>query len=220
MLIVCPFDLEAKILFQDYKLQKYQDVPFKAFQVNLHGKTHVVVISGQGKVNCALATMYMLAELKPDKAFLIGSGGVLKKEGLQQDLFLGKTSIEYDFLASTPQRKFDSPRLCSNEFLWRELDEKLSAGGLKVECVSILSGDRDVWDVKERNALANGFDSPIVAWEGAGFLKACRAMGANGIEIRVPVDSEPIKDLKYFKKHLDLQFQKISNPLVTAISEL
>jgi nucleoside phosphorylase len=169
----------------------------------------LLAVTGQGKVEAALACQILQEAFSPSAYLLIGSAGALEPSLSVGDVVIGERSIEWDFQSSEdsdPHRRphFRPQRPCP--FL-PSLDLPHLREG------TILSADRNVFAVEEKARLYQDYGASAVAWEGAGFYRFLRRNGAEGWEIRVITETarEGAPNLPELTRRMDPAFPALRN---------
>ena len=128
-----------------------------------------LAVCGQGKVEAALACQILADALLPGMVLLLGSATALDPSLEIGALVKADPCIEWDFGAEPPPR-FQAAAL------------PVFAG---IRAGPVLSGDRNVFDAAQKNALFIRHGALALAWEGAGFHRFLRRSGLPGGEFRL-----------------------------------
>lgn len=145
-------DLEAKPFLKGLSLHKAEKNPFPIFINN----DFLLIISGIGKSNAAIATSYSILKYKTDYMFNIGAAGSTKMDIGIGEIFHIDRVIEYD----RPRLKDKSQRLIKPDIL----------KGFKT--TSLSTQDRPIIDLSEREKVSKFAN--LVDMEGASVIQACR----------------------------------------------
>jgi nucleoside phosphorylase len=147
-----------------------------------------LIVSGQGKVETALACQIVADALAPASYLLLGSACALDPDLRAGDFVLADPCIEWDFQHGPPPPDAADPDPPGHHPVFR------LAGGLPgldgtlgplVRSGALLSADRNVFDPSEKERLRRSFGALAAAWEGAGFHRFLRRNDLPGWEIRI-----------------------------------
>jgi len=146
--------LEAKPFVQGMALQQSATKPFIIFR-----NDHILlIISGIGKTNAAVATTYILERFKPTCICNLGAAGATDfSHGLGEILHITKI-FEYD----RPEFKSKKPRIHQPHIL----------NGFKT--ATLATGDKVVLDPEQRQKISTY--AGLVDMEGAAVTQACRLL--------------------------------------------
>lgn len=147
-----------------------------------------LIVSGQGKVEAALACQVAAQALRPSTFLLIGSACGIDPSLQAGDLVLADPCIEYDFRhGPAPDGVAEAPGPGHHPvFRPAEGLPDLEAAGMpRIRRGPLLSADCNVFDPVEKQRLRKDFGALAAAWEGAGFHRFLRRSGARGWEIRL-----------------------------------
>lgn len=157
---------------------------------------------GQGKVEAALGCQILSDAVEPRMVMLLGSATALDPALRVGDIVLADPGIEWDFDADNPpvfrpRRPFPEPR--------------------RVITGPILSGDKDVFDPKQKAELFGRYAAKALAWEGAGFHRFLRRSGKTGWEVRVITEEagEGRLNLSQLRERMQMDFPSL-RPVVRA----
>lgn len=145
--------LEAKPFVLGMSLKETRRTPFRLFQ----NENTLLIISGIGKANAAMATVYCCLEFKPVCICNLGAAGVTHSGYDLGEIFHIRKVIEHD-----------RPDLNSKKAYI--IHEPSLLKGFKT--ANLATGDRAVLDPKERNAISSKAD--LLDMEGASVVQACR----------------------------------------------
>lgn len=201
ILILCPLKKELTFLikfFESHKL-KVESLDLegkKAFQ--LIGANVFFAVSGIGKAQTAVQATWFIQSLKIKRAILCGSAGALHSGVKPGDVIFSTKTIEHDFKSTFARGEcpvFNSPTTWSEEIVAMNMDE------LKQGLVA--SGDEDIVDKLRASELHQKTNADVVAWEGAGFHRACRFLNVEGLELRTVTDNADHNTIQDFEKNLE-----------------
>lgn len=145
--------LEAKPFVQGMSLKQTRKNPFRLFQKD----GILLVISGIGKANAAMAAAYSCLELKPACVCNLGAAGATRSEYNLGEIFHIQKIVEPD----RPDLKTGKPCVHKPDLL----------KGFKTTILA--TSDRAVLDPNERKAISRNAD--LIDMEGASVVQACRA---------------------------------------------
>lgn len=151
--IVMATMLEAKPFVLGMSLKQTRKTPFRLFQ----NENTLLIISGIGKANAAMATVYCCLEFKPVCICNLGAAGVTHSGYDLGEIFHIRKVIEHD-----------RPDLNSKKAYI--IHEPSLLKGFKT--ANLATGDRAVLDPKERKAISSKAD--LLDMEGASVVQACR----------------------------------------------
>jgi nucleoside phosphorylase len=146
------------------------------------------VVSGQGKVEAALACQSVLPALRPSAWVLLGSACALHSLVKAGHLVLSDPCIEYDFQHGPPPPGARNAADPDHHPVFRPAHPfpGLSRpGNSHLHSGPVLSADRNVFDPDHKQELQDAHDALAAAWEGAGFHRFLRRNGAKGWELRL-----------------------------------
>ncbi|MBX2993701.1 MAG: 5'-methylthioadenosine/S-adenosylhomocysteine nucleosidase [Bdellovibrionaceae bacterium] len=197
-LVLSPLKSELKVILErieqkNFTLQKLGDV-YVCPEARL-----MLAASGHGKVQTALNTQKILL-LHPQikDAFLIGAAGALKAGVKPRDVVVATKSIEHDYrllFISKPLPEILSPH---------DYAASLSPiGDFGLHIGPIASGDEDIVNTERAAELQAKTQALAVAWEGAGFARACQNCQVAWTEIRAVTDEADHKAVDSFKANLE-----------------
>jgi len=155
--IVMATMLEAKPFVLKMSLCQTRQIPFRLFQNN----GILLVISGIGKANAAMATAYSCLKFKPTFICNLGAAGATHSGYDLGDIFHIQKIIEPD----RPDLKTGKPCVHKPDLL----------AGFKTTILA--TNDRAVLDPKERKAISK--HAGLIDMEGASVLQACRVFKKN-----------------------------------------
>lgn len=147
-----------------------------------------LAVSGQGKVETALACQIVADALAPASFLLLGSACALRPDLRAGDFVLADPCIEWDFLHGPPPPDAENPSPPGRHPMFRLADGLPRIDGNAepgLHAGPLLSADRNVFDPSEKERLWKTFDALAAAWEGAGFHRFLRRNDLPGWEIRI-----------------------------------
>lgn len=161
--------------------------------------------TGLGKVESALWTHSFLNQLSQiDHVYSCGTCGSLSDSIQVLDLVVATEIVEHDFrqlFLSKPQPKFK----CTPMRL-PEMDSSV----FNLHVGVLASGDEDIVSPERKAELHEKFGAIAVAWESAGFSRACRHFKISHNEIRCVTDLSDSTDFEKFQLQLPKAMHKIA----------
>lgn len=195
ILIVCPLAAELEI-FRDHALDR--------------ARFHLA-LGGHGKVQFALETFRLAAELKPELIVCAGSAGGLAPQVKPLDVVVGEATIEHDFNLKFIKR--DKPMFPGHSPTIERL-RSLKIDGLHFG--TIASGDEDVVSDTRAREIYAATSALAVAWEGAGGARAAAQLKIPYLEVRGITDMAGNNSVSAFKENLRPAMAKLAGILESA----
>jgi adenosylhomocysteine nucleosidase len=206
ILVICPLKAELN-----------------ALRSTLVSNDVVLLVGGRGKTQMAIQTMIHLSQ-HPDAELVVcaGTSGALDSQVAIGDVVIGTSSIEHDwkqidFTAGTSGLSFRSPpAIETRDSVIQKLKDHLDFGSsefAKIHFGSIASGDEDVVTKDRADEIHKNTNALVVAWEGAGFAKACANQKIPWVEIRVVTDLADHNTPQDFHTNLDMGMKSIGRIL-------
>jgi len=149
--------LEAKPFVLGMSLRQTRKIPFRLFQ----NDGILLIISGIGKANAAMATAYSCLKFKPACICNLGAAGATHSGYDLGEIFHIQKIVEPD----RPDLKTGKPCVHKPDLL----------AGFKTTILA--TSDRAVLDPKERKAISINAD--LIDMEGASVVQACRTFKKN-----------------------------------------
>ena len=149
--------LEAKPFVLGMSLRQTQKIPFRLFQ----NDEILLIISGIGKANAAVATAYVCLKFKPACICNLGAAGAT-----HSGYHLGET-FHIQKIVETDRPDLDTGKPCVHQ-------PDLLAG---FNTAILATSDRAVLDPKERKLISINAD--LIDMEGASVVQACRTFKKN-----------------------------------------
>lgn len=177
-------------------IKAFQFGKFNAYEGALNGKRMVLVLSGIGKVNAAIATSWVIHQFQPDCVINTGSAGGLGKGLKVGDVVIGERIAHHDVDVTAfgyvwgqiPQQPavFES-----DEHLMAVAKEAAQAfEHAQVNRGLIVSGDQFVHSSKRVAEIRGHFnDVQAVEMEAAAIAQACHQLDTPFVVIRAVSDS-------------------------------
>ncbi len=149
--IIMAAGAEAQPFIKGFKMEKISDRPFQVFR----SESLVLIISGIGKVNAALAAEYLILKYGTDELWNFGTAGGLSGNLSAGDILQVRAAVERDRFTLYEKA---------------EIPVQDPVPGFR-ECV-LSTGDFPVLDPDDRKKLSAEAD--IADMEGAAVIRACR----------------------------------------------
>lgn len=166
-----------------HRIAMWGDTPLYSGKMK-SGDTVIVFTTGVGKVRASAATQYAIDKFDPTHILFVGAAGALSTSLSPGQVVIADKVIEYDFddraLARNPEkppRAWDTDEVLGCELASaaaRVLDAESYRHG------TILTGDKVICDVDERDRLRQAFGGDCIEMEGA-------AVAATGSHCGIPV---------------------------------
>jgi adenosylhomocysteine nucleosidase len=172
------------------------------FEMTTHANGVACAIGGHGKVRFALATQFLVRELKPSLVICAGACGALDPSLETGDIVLAEKTIEHDFNLKFVQRP--PPEFAGDEATLLRLR------GPDLKFGIIASGDEDIVDKSRARELREKTGALAVAWEGAGLARAAEFCGVPHVEIRAVTDAADEHATKHFKDNVEAGMARIA----------
>jgi adenosylhomocysteine nucleosidase len=151
-LIIMATFLEAKPFLELMSFNKLNQTPFPAFQQ----EDTILVISGIGKVNAAMAATYCCINFRPDYVFNFGAAGATGASACLGEIYQIGTAIEYDgFDLKTSIRPIYTPEILPG-----------------FQTVTIATQDIPVLKKKHRATVS--VLAPVVDMEASAIIQVCQ----------------------------------------------
>ena len=177
-ILIFPTESDFESFFEGLKGWKLLSTPGAALWIHEEETKFICVVSGQGKVDCALSC-YAAMNLRPNEPFfLLGAATALDSVLRIGDVFAVRCCTEADYHSKAGAGK--NPCYTPDSNLARRINEFLP----DLTWVHLLSGDEDVFEPTRKEQLAQRYAGQAWTWEGAGFGRFLRRFKAKGIEIR------------------------------------
>ncbi len=147
--------LEAKPFVSGLSLDQVHKKPFLVFT----NKKYILLISGIGKANAAMASAYCCTKFKPDIIFNTGAAGALTMSKSKGEIYQISKIIEHD----RPDFKTSQPFIHNLSIL----------KGVKVETAILSTSDKAAVSRDEREKVSK-YGGELVDMEGASIVQACK----------------------------------------------
>ncbi|MDG4657199.1 5'-methylthioadenosine/adenosylhomocysteine nucleosidase [Ectobacillus antri] len=172
--IIAPMEEELKLLRSKMDIESTEKLAnFEFYKGTLDGVDTVLVRSGIGKVNSAVAAQILITLYKVN--FLINSGvaGALNPKLKVGDILISRDSVQHD----VDQTAIDEPpgKFEDADVIYYKADERLvrlaqeatkGLPGVKSYIGRVASGDQFVSEEKRRNEIISTFQADVVEMEG------------------------------------------------------
>jgi nucleoside phosphorylase len=185
--LVFATDIESKAFVAGFSLEAAENRPFRIFRKD----NIILILSGIGKANAAMATSYLISKYNTKIIFNIGAAGAAKSGCKVGDIFHINSVIEYD-----------RPRLFKKGM--RVLNPKVLAG---YNLASLATQDKPVVDPEHRKELSEYVD--LVDMEGASVIQACRLFEAECYLFKIITDTPEHEQEEDIVKNINLTAEKL-----------
>ena len=171
--LVIPSEKEAMSILETFDFKELCQIPFKLYSTELDNFSISLVITGCGKVNSSAGTQLIIDKFNPDFLIHTGSAGAINPELKILNIIWGEKIIEYDIIEMIDvEKKKITPLICKNNYFLK-LSSYFSEK-FKHKLGIILSADRDIISVEDRNKLFDLYAGDSCDWESSGFAKIAR----------------------------------------------
>lgn len=151
-LVIMATFIEAKPFIEGLPFEKLDQAPFPTFQY----ENMVLMISGMGKVNAAMAAVYGCLKYRPDHVLNFGAAGATVFSMSLGEIYQIEKAIEYDgFLPKSDKRPVFTPDLLPG-----------------FQAATIATSDIPVIDPKHRKAISAS--AVLVDMEASAIIQVCR----------------------------------------------
>ena len=147
--------LEAKPFVSGLSLDQVHKKPFLVFT----NKKYILLISGIGKANAAMASAYCCTKFKPDIIFNTGAAGALTMSKSRGEIYQISKIIEHD----RPDFKTGKPFI----------HNLLTMEGINVKSAILSTSDKAAVSKKERDNVSK-HGGELVDMEGASIVQTCK----------------------------------------------
>lgn len=205
MLVITPLPVEAQSLKAALGTPKATE---KFGKLNVDRFDNIALaVGGQGKVQFALSTQFLIEQLRPSLVVCAGACGALDPQLKLMDVVAGQSTIEHDYNMKFVSRPL--PRFPGDPASLKKLETipLLQFG-------DIASGDEDIIDPQRVQSLRDVTGALAVAWEGAGGARACRFAQVPYLELRVVTDTCDRKSIADFAQNVVLGMPQIKQALL------
>lgn len=166
---------------------------------------------GLGKVEAALTTSLFLSSTQIEEAYLLGSAGALDENLKLGDVLFATKIIEHDFKSSIQK---NLPTFLASKNILDRAKILSEQRDFKVKFAIIASGDEDIVTVERRNQVQSKTGASAVAWEGAGFMRACLRFNCPAVEIRAITDFANLKTHEDFNANISNAMQSLARIMI------
>ncbi len=214
MLLLSPTELEARSLLAKGKGFTFLGRPAA------RGEGWVLLVSGIGKVNTALALAAWAARHPVDRVLLFGLAGAYEGSGLRPgDLVLAREEVQADLGLEEGLEPLGFPALPGGYYNRFPLDPVwtgLLAQRLGLPQATLLTRDRPSASPEEAQALAGRWGALAENMEGAALAQAALALGLKAAELRAISNPAGVRDKKAWR--VKEAFQALEEALLQLIS--
>lgn len=135
------------------------------YSFTFKGVESLVICSGVGKVNAAIATQVLISKYNVDYVVNIGYAATSELRGKKGDIFVSKKCIQYDFDASA--YGYYEGQIPNFTTPYIEQDFEMSINNLPIKKGVVLTGDRFFTNSTEICELFRKFGGDCIDMEGA-----------------------------------------------------
>ncbi|MCL2481588.1 MAG: 5'-methylthioadenosine/adenosylhomocysteine nucleosidase [Spirochaetaceae bacterium] len=207
-LVLCAMKEEVSEIIEKLDvLEKYNFFGMDFYRGILCNHETIVGMTGVGKVMAAIVTQKMIDVFLPKKVIFSGIAGCLSKDIDIGDIVISADTMQHDMDASALGFKigeipYTGIRLIEADPEMINAAKNFKAGNSKIILGRILTGDRFIAKLEERNYLAAEMEGVAVEMEGAAAAITAKLNNIPFLIIRVISDKSDGKALDDFKKFL------------------
>ena len=200
--IIGAMDEEISVILSEMNnISEYNINNIKFYKGKIYDKDLVLVKSGIGMVNASIITTLLIKEFDVNKILFSGVAGSLNKNINVGDIVIADSLVEYMFDATEFGYEIGQiPRMENSVFKSENLLNKIR-DILKNDSIfygKILSGDKFVSNLEEKEKIGKKFDALAVDMESAAVAHCAYILGVEFAIIRSISDS--LRNILNFKK--------------------
>lgn len=216
--IIGAMDEEISVISSEIKnLTVYDINNMKFYKGKIYGKDIVLVKSGIGMVNASITTTLMFKEFGVDKILFSGVAGSLNRNVNVGDVVIGDSLLEYLFDATEFGYEIGTiPRMDTSIFRSDILLNKIK-NILKNDNIyygKILSGDKFVSNLSEKEKLGEKFNALAVDMESASVAHCAHVLGIEFAIIRSISDSLNSSSVMEYTEFVNLAANNSKNVIL------
>lgn len=216
--IIGAMDEEISVISSEIKnLTVYDINNIKFYKGTIYDKDIVLVKSGIGMVNAAITTTLMFKEFGVDKILFSGVAGSLNRNVNVGDVVIGDSLLEYLFDATEFGYEIGTiPRMDTSIFRSDILLNKIK-NILKNDNIyygKILSGDKFVSNLSEKEKLGEKFNALAVDMESASVAHCAHVLGIEFAIIRSISDSLNSSSVMEYTEFVNLAANNSKNVIL------
>lgn len=216
--IIGAMDEEISVISSEIKnLTVYDINNMKFYKGKIYDKDIVLVKSGIGMVNAAITTTLMFKEFGVDKILFSGVAGSLNRNVNVGDVVIGDSLLEYLFDATEFGYEIGTiPRMDTSIFRSDILLNKIK-NILKNDNIyygKILSGDKFVSNLSEKEKLGEKFNALAVDMESASVAHCAHVLGIEFAIIRSISDSLNSSSVMEYTEFVNLAANNSKNVIL------
>ena len=216
--IIGAMDEEISVISSEIKnLTVYDINNMKFYKGKIYGKDIVLVKSGIGMVNASITTTLMFKEFGVDKILFSGVAGSLNRNVNVGDVVIGDSLLEYLFDATEFGYEIGTiPRMDTSIFRSDILLNKIK-NILKNDNIyygKILSGDKFVSNLSEKEKLGEKFNALAVDMESASVAHCAHVLGIEFAVIRSISDSLNSSSVMEYTEFVNLAANNSKNVIL------
>lgn len=218
--IVIAMKKEFSILEEEFILGKKETIGMIEFYIGtIKSKKVVMGFSGVGKVNAAICTQLLITYYGVDVILNYGIAGALSKELSVGDIIIATGIVQYDFdttefgeikgwVENLKTEKLETTESINKElFLTNLIDTTVVLG-------KIVSGDKFVSSIKERNSLRKEFLAVACDMESGAIAQVCLQNKVPFAVVKGISDNLEENSGEDYEKNLDLSVEKVNEYIV------
>ena len=216
--IIGAMDEEISVISSEIKnLTVYDINNMKFYKGKIYDKEIVLVKSGIGMVNASITTTLLFKEFGVDKILFSGVAGSLNRNVNVGDVVIGDSLLEYIFDATEFGYEIGTiPRMDTSIFRSDILLNKIK-NILKNDNIyygKILSGDKFVSNLSEKEKLGEKFNALAVDMESASVAHCAHVLGIEFAIIRSISDSLNSSSVMEYTKFVNLAANNSKNVIL------
>ena len=239
--ILAALRVEAEAVEERLTNRKEHIIQGLRFATGVMGdKPCVVVQSGAGKVNAAMAAALLIEHFKPHEVICMGAGGGINPCLFPGDIVIAEKTVQHDYGILTldgfrvwqtwsPVNSEKNPLFIPADTKLLELAEmaacRIELPKIKTDDIDrtpniikgvIATGDVVVMAQSKRTELREDFEADAIDMEGAAVAQVCRQLGVASLIIRSISDTDETTDSDILKVNLQIASQNAAT-LVAAL---
>lgn len=215
--IIAAMELELaelkKLLFIECSMS-YAKMSFNTCHYN--GDELILVCSGQGKTNSAVATQLLVDKYAIDSVINIGICGGISSNSKLGDVYVGEKYVHYDIRKKQSVSKFPH----QSYYL---VDSELCAKFLSLDCpikVGIFgTGEGFVTETDMRERLIHEFGIDCVDMESTAIAQVCYLNEVAFISVRVVTDNGDVVATKTTEVYQEKAMKQIVDSLIQSLDD-
>ena len=218
--IIIAMKKEFTLLEKEFLLGKKEKIGMVEFYIGtIKNKKVVIGFSGVGKVNAAICTQLLISHYGVDIILNYGIAGALSKELSVGDIIIATGIVQYDFdttefgdskgwVENLKTEKLEPTESINKELFLMNLTDTTVVLG------KIVSGDKFVSSIKERNSLRKEFLAVACDMESGAIAQVCLQNQIPFAVVKGISDNLEENSGKDYEKNLDLSVEKVNEYIV------